>query len=117
MEKRTQTTVVIPTTVLEYMTPLFLNIYDVNVTKVVQKAYDYCTMTLNEEERKEQLAKVASKYYMLFINKRETKTVHIKTIGSMKQYQASNLVLLYLLVYMQYLENLLNIEEGKRFNV
>lgn len=112
-----QITIVIPTTVLEYMTPLFLNIYDVNVTKVVQKAYDYCTMTLNEEERKEQLAKVASKYYMLFINKRETKTIHIKAIENMKQYQASNLILLYVLIYMQYMENLLDVAEENRFNV
>lgn len=116
MEKK-EFTVVIPITVLDYITPLFLEIYDVNVTKVVQKAYDYCTMTLNEKERKEQLSKAASKYYNLFINKRATKVIHIKTAENMKQYQASNLVLLYLLVYMQYMENLLNVPEEKKFNV
>lgn len=112
-----QITVVVPTTVLEYITPLFLEIYDVNATKIVQKAYDYCTNTLSEEERKEQLANVASKYYMLFVNKRETKTIHIKTVETMKQCQASNLILLYVLVYMQYMEDLLEIPEEKRFNV
>ena len=116
MEKK-QVTVVIPTTVLEYMTPLFLEIYDVNITKIVQKAYDYCMTTLDEEERKEQLSKVASKYYSLFVNKRATKVIHIKTAENMKQYQASNLILLYLLVYMQYMENLLNVPKEKRFNV
>lgn len=112
-----QITVVVPTTILEYLTPLFLEIYDVNATKIVQKAYDYCTNTLNEEERKEQLANVASKYYMLFVNKRETKTIHIKTVENMKQYQASNLILLYVLIYMQYMEDLLEVPEEKRFNV
>ena len=117
MEERQQTTVVIPTVILDYVTPLFLNIYDVNITKLVQKAYDYCTTTLEAAEREEQLAKVASKYYKLFINKRETKVVHIKTIENMKQYQASNLILLYILIYMQYLENILDVAEECRFSV
>lgn len=116
MEKR-QVTVVVPTIVLEHITPLFLQIYDVNITKVVQKAYDYCTTTLDEKEREAQLSKVASKYYKLFINKRETKAVHIKTKENIREYQASNLVLLYVLVYMQYMEELLNVSEEKRFNV
>lgn len=111
------TTVVIPITVLEYIKPLLLDIYEVNFTNIVKKAYDYCTVDLTKEEREQALSNVSSKYYKLFINKRQTKTIHIKVAEDMKKYQASNLVLLYVLIYMQHIENMLNIPQENRFNV
>lgn len=117
MEKTNKVTVVIPVKLLDYISKFGSPIQMYNCTLIVQTAYDYCTKELTEEEREQKLAEIASKYYKLFTLKRETKVIHVKTTEPMKQYQASNLILLYTLIFIQDHESVLGITEENRFNV
>lgn len=116
MEKTKLVSVVIPTTLLDYISNIGLPIHNLNCKLIIQNAYDYCT-ELPQEELDRKMADTASKYYKIFLYKRETKLIHVRVKELMKQYQASNLILLYTLIYLADHEDVLYITEENRFNV
>lgn len=116
MEKKYRVSTTIPKVFYDYLNTLGKKWYNLNRKFIIQNSYDYC-VNLPKEELEEKLAQVASKYYKLFLYKRETSLIHIDTTEPMKQYQANNLLVLYTLIYLADNEQIFDITEENRFNV
>ena len=116
MEEKYRVSTTIPKVFYDYLGTLGKKWYNLNRKFIIQNAYEYCN-GLDTETLNKKLSDVASKYYKLFLYKRETKLIHVEVANPIKQYQANNLLVMYTLVYLADNEQIFDITEENRFNV
>lgn len=116
MENKFRVSTPIDISLYNYIKGLGNELYNLNPTYIAQNAYDYCN-ELTKEELDKKLADTVKVYYKLLISRTATKLIRVKTKESMQNYYAKNLIMLYILVFLQDHENVFGITEENRFSV
>lgn len=116
MENKFKLSTPIAVSLYDYIKGLGSELYNLNPTYIAQNAYDYCS-ELTKEELDKKLADTVKVYYKLLISRTATKLIRVKTKESMQNYYAKNLIMLYILVFLQDHENVFGITEENRFSV
>lgn len=104
----------IPIDLYDYIGSLGQEHFIINHRFIIQNAYDYCE-AMGGQEKYEKLKSVIAKYFNLFLLKRPTKCVNVNTFEPLKEYKASNLITLYVLIYLDDHKKEFNITEENEY--
>ena len=116
MENKFKLSTPIAVSLYEYIKGLGSELYNLNPTYIAQNAYDYCS-ELTKEELEKKLEDTVKKYYKLLITRTDTKLIRVKTKESMQPYYAKNLIMLYIVIFLQDHKDIFGITEENMFSV
>ena len=112
-----ETSVNLPKSLYDYLGTLGTPLQNLNRKMIVREACNYCK-TLEPVELENRMKQKIAEYYKLFIKRHKIKLVHapIPTTEDLSDSIASNVITLYILIFLEDLADQLNISEENRFN-
>lgn len=116
MENRNRTSVYIPKSLYDYLGNLGNDHYKFNRIGTIYEAYEYGT-NLSEEQLTLKVKEKIAQYHELFIKSCEKVSVQLIIPKTRPDYNQSQLVTLYILIFLDVLMPMLHIEKEKEYSV
>lgn len=112
---RKEISINIPLSLYDYLGTIGSPLQNLNRKMVIREACNYCK-TIEPAELEKRMRQKMADYYSLFIKRHKVKLVHAPITEDMSGVIASNVVVLYVLIFLEDLADQLNISADNRYN-